>query len=86
MRYALHDRVVYGLLALADDKLRQLHGVIEAIAAQPVEAAHAAGFDNDGRKVFVYDTAEYRLLYFIMRDGRVVFTELVALRTTGSGR
>lgn len=76
MRYALHDRVVQGLLALDDTTLRRVHAIIEWIAAQTVQAAQAGGFDDDGRPVYRHRVFGFYLHYFIARDGRVIFTDL----------
>jgi hypothetical protein len=78
MRHSLHDRVVQGLLALDDANLRRVYAVIEWIAAQPVQAAQAAAIDEDNREVFVHEAGHFRLIYYIARDGRVIFTELLA--------
>lgn len=76
MRYSLHDKVVAGLLALDDGTLRRVYAIIERVAAQPVESAHGMVFDEDGRLLHLHTAGGFRLLYFIARDRRVIFTEI----------
>jgi hypothetical protein len=48
-----------------------------------MQAAQGMGFDEDGREVLVHETSGFRLHYFIARNGRVIFTELLAKPKVG---
>lgn len=78
MRYALHDRVVQGLLALEDRELRRLYGIIEWIVSDPIGCASGALVDDDGLDVLAHKVGRLVLFYFVEPGGRVIFTDLLS--------
>jgi hypothetical protein len=78
MPFSLNDRVLSGLLAAEDAELRALHSAMERIEADPVGACHSGALDHRGRLVYAAAVGRFWLYYWIRRDGRVHFLELLA--------
>ncbi len=78
MPFSLHDRVLYGLLAVADADLRRLLPAISRIEADPVGSCQAAAYDRRGRLVYAARIGRHWLYYWTSRSGRIHFVEMLA--------
>lgn len=76
MKYSLRDRVLFALLVLPDVELPQLLRLFDSVAAAPLRRTNASFRDTAGRRGYVCAAGQFRLYYFVARDGHVTFTDL----------
>ena len=76
MNYLLRDRVLFALLAMPEEQARKVVSLLDAIAAEPASRAQAAFQDTAGRTGYACAAGQFRIYYYVARDGRVTFTDL----------